>query len=454
MSNLLTSLTSAADSMGAYEKAMSVVSNDTVNSNTPGYARQNVAFKALPFNLDGALAGGVQIAQVISSRDEYAERNVHIQQTALGMSSTLQSHLSNIEPVFGLQSTTGIAGSLNSLFSAFSQLEVGPNDAQERESVINAASALAGAFNVASYNLDQARASIATDTQNNIVDFNSLSSDIAKINVQIRRSAGAIDPSVDAQLHNDLESLSKFANITTVQAQDGSFNVFLGGQVPVVLGSTPFSISASSSSGSLAILDASGADITSHVTNGQLGALMQLQNTIIPSYQSQLDTLAASVADTINTQLNSGVDQNGAAGAALFSYNAAAPARTLALTSITPAQVAAASSSNPGGNDNAVALSKLQNTTVAALGNFSLMGYYGNLSSAVGRDISNATNDQTTQQQLLSQAQGIRSQASSVSLDEEAANLETYQRSYDATSKLFSVIDSMMQTLLGLIPTP
>jgi flagellar hook-associated protein 1 FlgK len=454
MSNLLTSLTSAANSMTAYEKAMSVVSNDTVNSNTPGYAKQSVAFKSLPFNLQGAQAGGVGIAQVISSRDEYAERNVQVQQTALGLSATLQSHLSGIEPVFDLQSTTGIAGSLNSLFSSFSQLEVGPNDAQERESVINAASALAGAFNVASNSLAQATASIVSDTQNNITDINSLTADIANINVQIRQNAsGSIDPGVDAQLHNDLESLSKFADIATVQAQDGSFSVFLGGQVPLVMGSTQFSISASNSSGSLSIHDENGNDITSHVTNGQLGALKQLQNTTIPGYQSQLDQLATSVADTINAQLASGVDQNGNPGTPLFTYNAAAPAKTLALTSITSAQLAAASSANPGGNDNAIALAHLQNTAVSSLGNFSFTGYYGNLSSAVGRDISNATNDQTTHTQLLAQAQSVRSESSSVSLDEEAANLESYQRSYDAISKLFSVIDTMTQTLIGLIPT-
>jgi flagellar hook-associated protein 1 len=454
MSNLLTSLTSAASSMRAFEKGMEVVSNNTVNSNTPGYVKQSASFKSLPFNLDGAQSGGVSIGEVISSRDEYAERNVQAQQTALAMSSTLQSHLSAIEPVFDLQSTTGIAGSLSSLFSSFSQLEVGPNDAPERESVISAASGLATAFNVAANNLAQASLSIAVDTQNNISDINSLTADIQRINTQFRQSSGAvIDPSVDAQLHNDLESLSKYVDITTIQGQDGAYNVFLGGQTPLVIGSTQFEISATTLTGSLSILDSTGNDITAHVTNGQLGALKQLQNTTIPNYQSQLDQLAANVADVVNSKLTSGVDQFGNPGIPMFSYNPAAPAKTLAVTSITASQLAAASVGNPGGNDNAIALSQLQNTPIAGLGNFTMTGYYGNLSSAVGRDISNAANNQTTQQQLLSQAQTLRSESSSVSLDEEAASLETYQRSYDATSKLFSVIDAMMQTLLGLIPT-
>jgi len=67
--------------------------------------------------------------------------------------------------------------------------------------------------------------------------------------------------------------------------------------------------------------------------------------------------------------------------------------------------------------------------------------------------VSNASDDSTTQQQLLAQAQSLRSESSSVSLDEEASRLVEYQRSYQATSKLISVIDSMTQVLLGLIPT-
>jgi flagellar hook-associated protein 1 FlgK len=87
------------------------------------------------------------------------------------------------------------------------------------------------------------------------------------------------------------------------------------------------------------------------------------------------------------------------------------------------------------------------------LGTFTFTQYIGDLSSTVGRDISNATDDQTTQQQLLAQAQTLRAQSSSVSLDEEAARLVEYQRAYQATSKLISVIDNLTQTLLGLIPS-
>jgi flagellar hook-associated protein FlgK len=56
MSNLLTSLSSAAGAMSTYEKALEVVQNDTVNVNTPGYVRQSVNFTARPFNLNRSVA--------------------------------------------------------------------------------------------------------------------------------------------------------------------------------------------------------------------------------------------------------------------------------------------------------------------------------------------------------------------------------------------------------------
>jgi flagellar hook-associated protein 1 FlgK len=365
------------------------------------------------------------------------------------------ARLSNLQPIFDLQSTTGIAGSLNSLFSAFSQLTVSPNDAQSRQSVLSAASGLASAFNVASSGLDTATTTVDSAVQATVQDINSTLTDLQNLNIELRRQASSStpDPSLDARLHVDLETLSQYAGVSSLRQQNGSVSVFLGGQKPLLIGSTQYQIKAVNTGSGTVIQDSNGADITSAVSGGQLGALLQIRNSTLPSYQTQLDQMAQSVASVVNTQLAAGVDQHNNPGAALFSFNVAGPAHSLAVTSITGDQLAAASSSTPGGNDNAIALSGLQNNTIAALGNFTLTQYYGNLSSSVGRDISNAQNNSTTQQQLLAQAQGLRSTSSSVSLDEEAARLMQYQQVYEATSKLISVIDNMTQTLLGLIPT-
>jgi flagellar hook-associated protein 1 len=452
VSNLLTSYSSAANSMRTYEKAMEVVQNDTVNSNTPGYVRQSVSFASLPFDVNNSQAGGVTFGAVVSSRDEYAEHSVQLQQSAYSMSSTIASQLSQLQPLFDLQSTTGVAGSMNRLYAAFSQLTVSPNDAQLRQAVLTAASGLTTAFNVTESGLTTGAAAVDSSAQNAIKDLNIIVSDIQSLNFQMRMQSTP-DPSVDARLHVDLENLSQYAGITSVQENDGTVSVYLNGQKPLLIGTTQNVLSVVTSSTGMTVHASDGSDVTPLGSGGRLGALVKMRNTLIPGYQSQLDKLAQSVASVINGQLNGGVDQNGNPGASLFSYNAAAPAQSLSITGMTPSQLAAASAGNPGGNDNAMALSALQNKPIATLGGFSATAFFGNLSANMGRDVSNAQNDQTTQQQLLAQAKSLRADSSGVSLDEEAARLMEYQKTYAATGKLITVIDSMAQTLLGLIPS-
>ena len=202
MSNLLTSYSSAANSMRTYEKAMEVVQNDTVNSNTPGYVRQSVSFTSLAFDVNNSQAGGVTIGAVVSSRDEFAERSVQIQQTAYSMSSTIALQLAQLQPLFDLQSTTGVAGSLNTLYASFSQLTISPNNAQTRQAVLTAASGIATAFNVTASGLTRSATAIDSSAQSAIKDLNTIISDIQALNAQTRtQNQSTLDPSVDACLH-------------------------------------------------------------------------------------------------------------------------------------------------------------------------------------------------------------------------------------------------------------
>ena len=450
MANILTSLTSAANSMGVYEKSMEVVQNDTTNATTPGYVRQTLVLNAQPFSLDGGAAGGVSAGDLLSSRDLYAEQNVQTQQSALAYSTTLNNNLSVLNPVFDLQSTTGIAGSLNTLFSAFSQLSVTPNDSTLRQSVITAANGLGNAFQSTDQGLVSTSANLDQDAANAVQDINTIVSSIQNLNVQRRQNGGAgADPGLDAQMYSNLESLSKYVDFTTIQSPDGTMNVFLGGQEALLVGTDQVKLQVSASPAQLTVQDANGNDVSAMISQGSLAADLHARNTLIPGYQTQLDELAKGVADSINNQLAAGADQNGQPGAALFAYNAAAPSKTLSVSAITNQQIAAASAASPGGNDNAIALSQLQSAT--PIGGFTFTQAFGNLSADVGRDISDASNNQTTGQSLLAQAQTLRSNASSVSLDEEATRLIQYQQAYEATSKLITVINEMTQTLIGII---
>jgi flagellar hook-associated protein 1 FlgK len=116
---------------------------------------------------------------------------------------------------------------------------------------------------------------------------------------------------------------------------------------------------------------------------------------------------------------------------------------------LTTDQIAAALPGAPGGNGNALAVAQLANAT--GVDGYTFDEYFGNIGGQVGNDVQSATDSETTKQSLLTQAQTLRQQVSGVSLDSEAESLMAFQQSYEATSKMFTVLNELTETLMAVI---
>jgi flagellar hook-associated protein 1 FlgK len=440
--------------MQVFEKEFSTIQNNIANQDTPGYAEQNQTLVADAFNPSEALYGGLSAGPVLSTRSEYLEQAVRTQTTLLGTAEQQASDLQPLQSLFDLTSTTGVSGSLNSFFNSFSSLSVSPNDTETRQNVITQAQGLATAFNQAAAGISAVVSDVQQETGDSVATINQIAGDLANINQQYGASpTGGSDAGLDAQVNSDLENLSEVANFTVVPTTGGQFNVYLGGQTPLVMGGQAMNISANFSTPQTIIQDSQGNDITSQITGGQLGAQIQENNTTLPGYMSSVNTLAQTFADTVNNALSQGVDQNGNPPANnLFTYNSASDAAyTLAVTpGFTPDQIAAALPSAPGGNGNALAVAQL--ATTSAVNGFTFTQAFGNLGQQVGTDISNATNSQTEQQNLVTQAQAQRTAVSGVSLNEEAAKLLQFQQSYEAVAKVVTTLNSLTDSLMAMMP--
>jgi flagellar hook-associated protein 1 len=452
MGNLFTSLLNSTGALQVYGRVFNTIENNISNANTPGYAKQDQLLEALPFDPATGTPGGVAAGPMQNSRSEYLEQNVRNQQQQLGFAQQQAQDLGQVQPLFDVTSSYGVPSALNSFFNSFSQLAVNPNDAVARQSVIAQAGQVAQAFNQNAIGIQQVSSSADGQTRDQVAQVNQLASQIAALNSQFRDNSGSTtDAGLDAQMHAALENLSQVANFTVIKTSDGGYNVFLGGQTALVEGQNEYSIQADFSGPQTAIRDAQGNDITGQITQGGLGALLQEKNTLLPGYLTQLNTLAQTFADQVNQGLSNGVDQSGASGAALFTYNQAGDAAfSLAVTAVTPDQIAAASASSPGGNGNAIALAQLG--TAPLINGFSLTQAYGTLGGQVGRDLNSAQQSQTQYQDTATQAQQQRAAVSGVDLNEEAAKLLQFQQAYQAVGKLVTVIDGLTQTVIDLIP--
>jgi flagellar hook-associated protein 1 FlgK len=105
----------------------------------------------------------------------------------------------------------------------------------------------------------------------------------------------------------------------------------------------------------------------------------------------------------------------------------------------------------PAGTTNlSTVLPNLDNTSVTTAAYPSnIGGQYAQFVAGVGVDSQTAQGQSANQGVLINHLQQQRESVSGVSLDEEAANLIQYQRSYQAAARVITVMDSMLDTLIN-----
>lgn len=452
MGSLLTTILKSTSALRAFDQTLNVIENNVTNASTPGYVKQTQTLQSLPFDPETGASGGVVAGPILSARSEYAEESVRSRQQLLGQYEQKAADLAQIEPLFDLTGDSGVPGALSKFFQSFSQLSINPNDTVARQSVIDRAGAVAQSFNQSANGMATAAGNVDRQTRDVVSGINRLVSQIRDINVTRRNDYRATnDPGIDAQLHNDLEELAELADFTAIQQTDGTVSLYLGGQTPLLLGDQQYAISADLSASQTRILNAQNEDVSAQIHGGRLAALLDEKNNLIPSYMGDLNQLAQTFSEQVNAGLAAGVDKNGdTPPVELFRCDpTAGAAATLAVTQIQPDDIAAASPAAPGGNGNALTMAAMGD--VKLVNGFSFTEFYGDLGGRIGRDLSTAQQNQTSQQQLVVQARNLRAETSSVSLDEEAAHLIQVQRSYQAAAKIITALDELTQTVINLL---
>jgi flagellar hook-associated protein 1 FlgK len=474
MGNLFSALNSASQSLQAFEQAINVTQNNVTNANSPGYADQVPQLISQEFQSDtGVSSGGVQeLTQ--DTRSTYADTAVQQQLSLQGMYQQLQTTLAPLQTVFDVSSSSPIPSALNQLFQSFSQWSTQPSNANYQTAVIDAAQQTAAAFQQAAVQLNQIQASTTNDIQSTVAQINQDAGAIQTYNQQVSQQAQP-NAGLSAQLESTLENLSSLANVQVLKGIGGMVTVLVGGQTPLVEGNQVNAIQAvnntASNSGNtsaapnISIEDSNGNDITGDITSGGLAGLLSVRNNLLPSLigggqqVGGLNTLAQGLADSVNNVLAQGSTSTtppAQPGSPLFTYNAAAPAGmagTLAVSStITGSQLAAADVGPPPvANGAALTLASLDSTSPGPLGGQGFTQYFASLTSAVGNAANNANTAATSQSQLVAQAKSLQQQVSGVSLDEEAIRLVQLQSSYQAASKVVTVIDELTTSLMSMV---
>ena len=185
-------------------------------------------------------------------------------------------------------------------------------------------------------------------------------------------------------------------------------------------------------------------EVTAAIHGGSIGGSLQARDTDLAAVMAQLDAIATSIATNVNTQNATGTVASGAQGAAIFSGNSAA---TLTVSAISGAAFATTGADGVSGS-NAQAIGNLQNAGIVS--GSSPSASFASLLTTLGNTVSGASVQSTADSAILSQATTVLDATSGVSLDQEAANLTQYQRSYEAAAKVLSIVDELLAQAINL----
>ena len=459
--SILSTLRNTASTFDAINQAVEVTQNNIANASSPGYVRQRLLFRALPFEA-GPLPGGIAPGSVQSGRQEFAERNVRAQTEAAGSLAESKALLADLEQVFDISGKTGVAADMNALFASFSAWSLRPNDSGARQNAIASMRQVANSFNATAGRIHSEASSAEQKTRATVDQINHLVGVLGQINAG-RRNLGAPDPGVEARTYATLEELSNLVNFSASIESDGTVSVSLGGGYPLLVGDRQTTLSVDYShpadAANLAALPdahliANGRDVTKLAEGGRLAALLEFRNETLPGLVGGADTtgglnrLAMAFADRVNRISTS------AGGPALYSYDASNPVRAALTLSVRPGLdsrdlVAAGTSAN----DVALALAALDDSPSSAdkIDGISYTGFFAEVARTVGRKAAQASKASDVQQDVAIQARALRTNASGVSLDEEAVQLVAYQRAYEATARLAAVLNEMTEVILTMV---
>jgi flagellar hook-associated protein 1 FlgK len=350
------------------------------------------------------------------------------------------NNLSAIEQLFPEPSDNGLAEQLNDFWNAWASVANDPGSSSgstaARTVLLQKASAVTTHFNSLSASLQSVADTTDQSLASTVQNVNSDASQLAALNARIvaTTATGADANGLLDQRDRLLDDLASRIGAVPTLKNDGTVDVDLGG-VALVSGTTAATMSVDSSYN----VSIDGAAVT--LASGSAAADLQTLTTDIPAYQAQLDSVAFTLATQVNDAQAAGYDLDGNAGGPMFAGTTAA---TIGVAITDPAQIAA--SGTPGGNldgSNAASISQFGSASSGADAAYSVL--VGNIGAASAL----AQQKQSTQDAITTSVDALRSSVSGVSYDEEVSNMVTYQQAFQASSRVLTTIDSMLDTLIN-----
>jgi flagellar hook-associated protein 1 FlgK len=310
----------------ANQAALSIVSSNIANSQTPGYVTRTTNQTE---TLSGDSGANVSVNGVSRQLNQFIQTQLRTETAGGAYADQIASVLTQLQSVYG---TPGNAGTLETAFSNFTtalqSLSTTSGSSSSQISAVTAAQALVQQLNATTQGIQTLRSNAEQDINISVGQANAAMTQIAQINTQLQ-GLSATDPTAATLMDqrdlaiNQLSQLMDIRvstnpnNQTTIYTTNGV--ELVGAQASTLNFNSQGTLNASSqwssnpansTVGSLTIKLANGAVIdmiaTKSISSGQIAADLTLRDKTLVQAQTQVDQLAASMSSAMSDKTTAG----------------------------------------------------------------------------------------------------------------------------------------------------
>ena len=461
MGGLLGTLQIGKRGVMTHRYGMDIVAHNISNAKTEGYSRQRVNLTAAKSAIihNQRVGQGVEVLDVERLRDNLIDRQVRYTKSNLGYNETKAYYRSKIEGLFPEPSDYGLQAYFGNFFSELRNVTNNPQDLAVRNTFMQSAVTLASGFQSTADNVFQLQEDLTKDVTEKIGTVNEILKDVHELNTLISIEQGAQMAANDLLDKRDvkLDELSQYLNIQIVHLNDGVAQVSTSGMALVSKNSVQ-ELSKSSvlrDGKEINIIQVDKTKQEVPISSGQLLGAVEVLNNDIPSVQEQLNTLANTFITEIN-QLHAASytlrtpSQAEFTGVELFAGNTAGSISVNPNVQNDVTRISISSNGDPGDSEGGLSLLNLE-TAPLIENKYSINQYYGFLVSEVGLNTNNSTVAAEGNVVSLATFEGDRDSVTGVSVDEELTELIQVQRAFQASSKIISTVDKLLENIINFI---
>ena len=292
----------------------SVASTNIANADVDGYTTKTTN---LTTTVTGSTATGVDLSSISTYVDENLVKSLIQAVTEQGFSQTVADYLEALSSAIGATDSDNSLAALVSAFeTAVADLAVTPESDSLKYLAVDAAADLAEGLSSLSDTVQQQRQYADQQIESAVDELNAALEKIDSLNEQIVRAkaSGNDTSNLEDTRRTALATVAEKLDISYFETSAGELHVYTSTGRPLV-DSTAHTLAYDSAGavssgmtypGGFDEITLDGTVVTTLLTGGEIGALLELRDETLPAIQDELDEMAATLVTTLNTVSNRG----------------------------------------------------------------------------------------------------------------------------------------------------